>query len=360
MIDATLITVHGFWSSPETWDRLTEAWRADPDLRCLAIHGFGYPSPKLPRLRLSPVRIPDLNDIAQTLATEYATLPATAGDVAIVTHSQGGLIVQRFLAWMINEGRGRELARIKTVIMLACPNGGSEYLRSVRHLLGYRRHPQARSLGVLNREVADTQRTVVDRIVKATRTDDHQCRIPFHVYAGSSDGVVSAASAQAAFPGALTLAGDHSSILDPSAPGNRTAQVVTLHIRTDLIQGAQDKIPDSPSQTSSDDPTRVPVITVQVATASRSATTTPSTTSSVIPRTLTRRLQHHQQRLALHRWLIRSNRSLRRTTVTQSRSTTGRWIAGVGAVKQRPRVSNRTRDVKQSPVARQSGSTTRR
>ena len=263
MIDATLVTVHGFWSSPATWDRLTEAWHADPDLRDLAIHGFGYPSPKLPRLPLSSVRIPDLTDIAQTLATDYTTILDEAGDVAIVTHSQGGLIVQRFLAWMINEGRGGELARIKTVIMLACPNGGSEYLRSVRHILGYRRHPQARSLEVLDRQVADTQRTVLDRVVKATRTDDYQCPIPFHVYAGSSDGVVSAASAQAAFPGALTLAGDHFSILDPSAPGNRIAQVVTLHIRNDLTQDAEEQNSGNLSHTSPNGPTQARVVNVQ-------------------------------------------------------------------------------------------------
>jgi pimeloyl-ACP methyl ester carboxylesterase len=234
MTDATLVTVHGFWSSAATWDRLTEAWVVDPDLSGLAVHDFGYLSPKLPRLPFSPVRIPDFTDIAQSLATEYAILPADAGDIAIVTHSQGGLIVQRFLAWMISEGRGRELARIKTVIMLACPNGGSEYLRSIRHILGYRRHSQASSLEVLDRHVADTQRTVLARIVNATGIDDYQCRIPFHVYAGSSDGVVSAASAHAAFPGASTLAGDHSSILNPGAPGNRTAQIITHHIRTDM------------------------------------------------------------------------------------------------------------------------------
>jgi hypothetical protein len=44
---------------------------------------------------------------------------------------------------MLEEGRGRELARIKATIMLACPNGGSEYLRSIRQILGFGHHAQA-------------------------------------------------------------------------------------------------------------------------------------------------------------------------------------------------------------------------
>ena len=234
MIDATLITIHGFWSSPATWERLNEVWRADEELRGLRIHPFGYPSPKKPRLPFSVTRVPDYNDIAQTLATEYATVLAGASDMVVVTHSQGGLILQRFLAWMVSEGRARELSRIRSAVMLACPNGGSEYLESLRRALGYRRHPQTGSLQVLDRQVADTQRTVLQRIVNAAVVDDHQCRIPFHVYAGGSDEIVTAASAQAAFPGASTIAGNHFTILDPAAPGNRTAEIVKHHMLIDI------------------------------------------------------------------------------------------------------------------------------
>jgi hypothetical protein len=138
---------------------------------------------------------------------------------------------------MISEGRARELARIRTVIMLACPNGGSQYLASVRHVLGYGRHPQAANLEVLNKQITDTQRAVLTRIVHASGVDDHQCRIPFHVYAGGSDAIVPAALAQAAFPGAGTLAGNHFTIQDPTAPGNRTADIVKHHILADIPEG---------------------------------------------------------------------------------------------------------------------------
>lgn len=237
MVNATLVTVHGFWSSPAKWERLNAIWRADGELRGLRIHPFGYPSPKKPRIPLSTTRVPDYDDIAQTLVSEYATVLADGSDIAIVTHSQGGLILQRFLVWMLNEGRGRELARIRTIVMLACPNNGSQYLASVRHMLGFGRHPQAGSLDVLDRQVADTQRAVLRRVVNAISVDDGQCRIPFHVYAGSSDNIVTAPSAQGAFPGALTLAGDHFSILDPAVPGNRTAAAIKHHICTDIAVG---------------------------------------------------------------------------------------------------------------------------
>ena len=218
MIDTALVTIHGFWSSPTTWERLNATWHADEHLQGLQIHPFGYPSPKKPRLPYSMTRVPDYDDVAQTLATEYMIGLAGAADVAIVTHSQVGLILQRFLTWMVHQNRGRELARIRTIVMLACPNSGSEYLRSVRRTLGFGRQAQAGNLEVLNRQVADTQRIVLQRIVNATGVDDHQCRIAFHVYADNSDKVVTAASAQGAFPGASALAGNHFSILDPNSP----------------------------------------------------------------------------------------------------------------------------------------------
>lgn len=93
MVDATLITIHGLFSSPATWDRLAAVWCADKDLQGMRIHPFGYECPKKPRLPLSTARVPDYDDIAQVLATEYATMLRGVANIAIVSHSQGGLIV---------------------------------------------------------------------------------------------------------------------------------------------------------------------------------------------------------------------------------------------------------------------------
>src|SRR5205807_1015686 len=118
---------HGFWSSPATWDKLCQRFHTDDAVRGLRVHRFPYESPKL-SFPLSWTRVPDYDDIAQSFVN-YLSEYADQSETAIVTHSQGGLILQRFLAWMLNEGRGRELARIKLIVMLAGPNGGSEYLR---------------------------------------------------------------------------------------------------------------------------------------------------------------------------------------------------------------------------------------
>ena len=250
MVSCTLVTVHGLWSSPATWERLNAAWYADKQLRGLLIAPFSYPSPGKPSLPLSRTRVPDYDDIAQTFATWYTVQLADDPDVAIVTHSQGGLILQRFLARMLHEGRGRELARIRSIVMLACPNTGSDYLRSVRGLLRFGSHAQAGSLRVFDKQVADTQRTVIEHIVNATGVNNHQCRIPFHVYAGNSDKIVVTASAHGAFPNTSVLPGNHSSILDSTAPGNCTAETVRHHLIADLATNPVRDIP-SPAGTDS-------------------------------------------------------------------------------------------------------------
>lgn len=197
MIDADLVLIHGFWSSPATWDRLIRRVRADEDLRGLRAHPFGYESPKLPR-PLGTTRIPDYDDIAQSLPAFFRD--SCQGDTAIVTHSQGGLILQRYLAWMLGNGRGRELARIKLIVMLACPNEGSEYLSTIRRMARFGRHPQARDLKVLSGKVTEARQKVVDRVIYAAGVDDHHCHIPIYVYAGRTDNIVKRATAQSIFP----------------------------------------------------------------------------------------------------------------------------------------------------------------
>jgi len=46
-MDVDLMLIHGFWSSPATWERLAARLREDTDLAGLRIHAFGYESPKL-------------------------------------------------------------------------------------------------------------------------------------------------------------------------------------------------------------------------------------------------------------------------------------------------------------------------
>lgn len=213
-------------------DRLVGVLRADQTLRDIQWHRFGYESPKLPRL-WAPKRIPDFDDIAQSLEPFLAAYCPT-GEVAVVTHSQGGLILQRYLAWMLNEGNGRKLARIRSIVMLACPHEGSDYLRSLRTAAGFGFHPQARALRQLDTSVAASRRTVLGQIVHANEVDDRNCPIPIHVYAGTTDNVVTRVTAHSAFPGAGMIPGNHFSIIDPRSPDSLTVQTIRRHLLEDL------------------------------------------------------------------------------------------------------------------------------
>jgi anti-sigma regulatory factor (Ser/Thr protein kinase)/pimeloyl-ACP methyl ester carboxylesterase len=217
--------IHGFWSSPSTWDPLVASLQSDPALEGATYYRFGYSSPKW-RWPLSAVRIPDYDDIARTFANYVDVKLATASRVAIVTHSQGGLILQRFLVYMLSEGRGADLARIGLIVMLACPNSGSEYLRSIRRVARFGRHPQARELKVLNSNATEATRIVIRQIVNARQVTERTCPIPVRVFAGDADNIVTRAAAVNTFPDASVLPGDHTSILNPHAPNSLTHPTV--------------------------------------------------------------------------------------------------------------------------------------
>ncbi len=232
-MDADLVFLHGFWSSAATWDQLVSRLRDDPDLFGLRIHAFEYESPKM-HWPLSRARIPDYDDIAQSLPAYLATYAPGTTPIAVVTHSQGGLILQRFLAWMLTEGRGRELARFRLAVLLSCPNEGAEYMRTIRAVVGLNHHPQASQLRVLEREVSEARRIVLRQVVNATTVDDRHCPIAFYVYSGRTDKVVRRESAQSVFPHAEVLPGDHFSVLDPDAPGHLTAPTLKRHLLSTL------------------------------------------------------------------------------------------------------------------------------
>lgn len=234
MIDADLVFIHGFWSSAATWDRLVARLREDESLAGLRVHLFEYESPKLPPLLSWRTRIPDYDDVAQSLPSFLEANVRNGAPLIIVTHSQGGLILQRFLAWMLTRGRGRALARISSIVMLSCPNEGSEYLASIRAVLGMRHHPQASQLAVLGEDVRHSRQIVLSNIIYATQSDDYHCQIPVYVYSGRTDNIVLRQSGQSVFPGAEVLPGDHFSILDPDARGSVTQDTIRRHIVASL------------------------------------------------------------------------------------------------------------------------------
>lgn len=188
-----LVLVHGFASGPKVWEPLIKLVEADPDLTFVGPMTFGYATGFV---RLRPDRrIPSLDTVADSFTAYFDTEATAPEDLVIVGHSQGGLIIQRWLARMLAEGRGSDLARVKRVVLLACPNNGSQLGAGLRQRW-LRRNEQEEQLRPLNEQITDTQRIVLRDIVNATQVTARTCPIPFSVYAGESDNVVVPASAQ--------------------------------------------------------------------------------------------------------------------------------------------------------------------
>ncbi|MFF2657333.1 esterase/lipase family protein [Kitasatospora sp. NPDC058032] len=221
-----VVFVHGFFSGPHTWDPLVNLLEEDEEMKFADVHRFPYSSPKL---RLRPDRrIPDFNDLADRLRTFLELRADRYERFVLVAHSQGGLVVQRFLSRVIADTRGPDLASIKSVVLFACPNEGSEFALSLR--VRFLRNPQEQQLRPLHEQVQDAQRRVLEKIVYAKELGPGSCPIPFHVYGGTEDNIVRRSSAQSNFPQPRMLAGDHSGIIRPTSPDADVYQALRTHV----------------------------------------------------------------------------------------------------------------------------------
>src|ERR1700722_9348002 len=139
------------------------------DIKC-----FEYSSPKW---NLKPTqRIPDFETVAGSLSTFLDVECAKYRNIVFIAHSQGGLVVQRFLSQMLADSRGRDLARISRVVLLACPNNGSEFLLALRRPFGVLWvHRQERQLRPFVDSVAEAQRRVMKDIIFATSISSGKC-----------------------------------------------------------------------------------------------------------------------------------------------------------------------------------------
>jgi pimeloyl-ACP methyl ester carboxylesterase len=216
---AAIVFVHGLFSSSATWRDLKAQLSGTPGIaQDFDLLFFDYATP---RLSWSPLRkMPNIDTVAESLKSYLADQPISHERLVIVTHSQGGLVVQRFLSRMLAEGRGWELARIRRVVMFACPNNGSElFLLLRRGLMGVARNSQERELRPLQASVQETQRRVMTGIVHAQYVSRDRCPIPVVSYAGESDNVVSPSSAVSVFPESAVMPGDHFSVIKPGEDG---------------------------------------------------------------------------------------------------------------------------------------------
>ncbi|WP_326729365.1 esterase/lipase family protein [Streptomyces phaeochromogenes] len=214
-----VVFIHGLFSSAKTWDKIKHLLESDREMHPsefrIDFKCFEYNSPKF---KINPLRrIPNHGDIAEALKS-YIEIECDEYDVVIVvTHSQGGLVLQRYLQKMLNDGRGLDLQRIKKVIMFACPNSGSElFLLARRWIFFFFPHSQAKALGTLNDAISEAQRKVVHNIVRASSISATECRIPIIAYFGSTDNIVRPVSAVGLFVDTGSMPGDHFSIIQPT------------------------------------------------------------------------------------------------------------------------------------------------
>lgn len=210
-----LVLVHGLFSSAKVWKAFEALIADDPELAgWVRVHTFQYDSP-LVRLRPDR-RVAETDDIADQLGTFLSDGLPHAERIVLVTHSQGGLVVQRFLARKLWHGEGRELSRIKHFTMFACPNTGSGFFLTVRKYLPLWRNPQERQLRPFDRAVTEAQRTVLSSVVHARAHSDQECPIPVLAYGGTADDVVPPVVARGVFPKGGVVTADHFSIVQPA------------------------------------------------------------------------------------------------------------------------------------------------
>ncbi|MDD7968429.1 alpha/beta fold hydrolase [Actinomycetospora lemnae] len=233
---ALVVFVHGLFSSARVWHPTVACVRADADLGAYDVETFEYSTPRF--LRSISTRIPDLNVIADKLATFLQRKQERYERVVLVGHSQGGLVILRYIARQLAIGRGMAMAQLRRVVLFATPNNGSEFLLSMRKLL-LRWHRQDQELRPVAESVVETQRTILRDVVYAPVLDDRRCPIPIACYAGETDSVVWPSSASGFFPIYGVLPGDHSGILRAESENSQYYQA----LRSDLLAALAEPFP---------------------------------------------------------------------------------------------------------------------
>ena len=202
-----------------------------------ALTRFSYPSPKFefnPRRR-----VPNIDDLAARLDTTLRSIDEPR--IVLVGHSQGGLVIQRYLALLLSEGRARELKRIRAVITFATPNNGSDFYLTLRRSVFYT-NTQVRELGPLVEAVSTAQARILRGITQATSLSDVSCPIPMVAFAGDRDKIVVPSSARGLGSDTGMLPGDHASIIKPESRSDSSF----VELRKRLLLALSEPIPAEP------------------------------------------------------------------------------------------------------------------
>lgn len=223
-----VVFVHGLFSGKDVWRQFARLLAEDPDLHVEPEY-FVYDSPFAAR---RPDRtVPDPNDLGDQLRAFLDVRYTGDHAVVLVTHSQGGLIAQRYLSRSLREGRGHTLAPLRGVVMYACPNAGSDFFGILRRMLGvFWKNAQVRQLEVFCRDVMETERHIATHVVNASENGNWQWRLPVYSYGAASDRVVRARVARGNFTDGAVLPGDHFSVVRPDNRSHESYRVLKRHL----------------------------------------------------------------------------------------------------------------------------------
>lgn len=215
MPTTAVVFVHGFNSGPETWNSICNRLQADPGFPNdrFQLVRFKYPTQLF---QINPVsRIPSVADCGDALGTFLDSTCADAGAIVLVGHSMGGLVIEAYLVGRLN-GNGGQLKRIRGVIQFATPNRGSNALFNFRDLCSKiaGKNPQNEALQTLAENTDDTLRTIERQVLRASEITPTTCPIPFQVFYGMEDRIVTKVSARGPFDEPGALPGNHFEILN--------------------------------------------------------------------------------------------------------------------------------------------------
>ncbi len=203
-----VVFVHGLFSSPRTWKRFEWTIQTDPDLSGMTtVLRFRYSSPFF--VANFSRRIPTFSDIADNLGSWLRSNIPEGRKVFLVTHSQGGIVVQTFLSKVLRNEESYDLSKIIHLLMYACPNAGSRIALGLRRWL-LRSHPQE----WLHRRMQPD--------VPAIETLEDNCPFSITACGGATDGVAPNANATYPFRNRETVPGDHKSIIRPRGPDDES------------------------------------------------------------------------------------------------------------------------------------------
>jgi pimeloyl-ACP methyl ester carboxylesterase len=210
-----VVFVHGFGSTSKCWDTLLRLLGGDERITSrYELATWDYPT-KWVEVNLLG-RIPRLQELGRALAAELDSPRYRGRELTLIGHSQGGLVIQSYIADALQHGQAEALQEVRQAIFLATPSEGSMTGISLRRLFSLLfTNPQEVSLRVLNPDVSEIRSLIRERVVGAVKESDGTSRIPIHSFYGLQDDIVVEASARGVFDSVRPMRGNHFSILKP-------------------------------------------------------------------------------------------------------------------------------------------------